>query len=215
MGDKIRIHAEESHPLRWPEGQARTRHQDRQSRTAWKRTLTQAKDSLAKELARSGATSYLLTYSLDANDPGVAVYFSRKAQNQYAWQEALGFIGQVPTLDEINRAYAATARRVHPDGPTPDVEMFRALTQHRDRARDFVTGKFHAEHEYVIAIDVFNETRLNVNAAKVVLYALRQIERCGSPLMLERAFRGFAKQITAGSAPSEKEVRDVAAATVR
>lgn len=185
--------------LRWPEGQPRTRIQDREGRGGWKLTLAKAKEALRRELGLSGATSSLLTYSGNALDPGVAVYFSRKAANEFAWQEALGFIGEVPTVDEINKRYQQLARKVHPDGPTPDVAMFTAFSEHRQRALDWVTGKHRNDHEYVIAIDVFNELRLNINAVKIVLFSLRRIEDCGSPLMLERAFRGFQKQITAGT----------------
>ena len=189
----------ESQPLLWPEGQARTRIQDRKPRTAWKQTLAKYKEALAKELKRSGATEWLITFSHAAlTDPGVAVYFSRRPQNQFAWQEALGFVGRAPTVDEIGRAYKERIRRIHPDGPTPDAELFRALTEHRDRALDYTLGKHRADHEYVIAIDVFDELRLNINAVRIVLYSLRRINDCGSPLMLERAFRGFHKQISAG-----------------
>jgi hypothetical protein len=185
--------------LRWPEGQPRTRIQDREGRGGWKLPLLKTKEALRRELELSGASSSLLTYSGDTRDPGVAVYFSRKPTNEYAWQEALGFIGEIPTVDGINKRYQQLARKVHPDGPTPDVAMFTALSEHRQRALDWVTGKHRDDHEYVIAIDVFNELRLNINAVKIVLYSLRRIEDCGSPLMLERAFRGFHKQISAGS----------------
>ncbi len=199
MKDKSKdiIH-EESRELKWPDGQPRTRIQDRESRNVWKMPTGKIKEALQKELERSGATSSLITFSVDPRDPGVAVYFSRKAHNEFAWQEALGFIGELPTVEQIKKAYIRLAQKCHPDGATPDVEMFRAITAHRDRAIDFVTGRHRNDHEYVIAIDVFNETRLNLNAVKVVLYSLRRIEDCGSPLMLERAFRGFAKALTAG-----------------
>jgi hypothetical protein len=196
------INHDESRELKWPDGQPRTRIQDRESRNAWKLPMAKVKEGLQKELERSGATSSLTTYSMDAREPGVAVYFSRKAQNEFAWQEALGFIGELPTVDQIKKSYMRLAQKCHPDGPTPDAEMFRSITAHRDRAIDFVTGRHSNDHEYVIAIDVFDEMRLNLNAVKVVLYSLRRIEDCGSPLMLERAFRGFAKALTTGTGGS-------------
>ena len=192
--------------LRWPEGQPRTRIQDRQRRSAWKRTRAQYLTALEHELRRSGATDWLITHSDSTLDPAVAVYFSRRPQNQFAWQEALGMIGQTPTVDEINAAYRRRVRPIHPDGATPDVELFKAMTAHRDRAIDWTLGRHRADHEYVIAIDVFDETRLNINAVRVVLYSLRRIEDCGSPLMLERAFRGFAKQITTGEVANESVI---------
>jgi hypothetical protein len=198
MKQKEKVVHEEALELRWPEGQPRTRIQDREGRSAWKQPLSKVKDALRLELERSGATSSLITYSTNHLDPGVAVYFSRKAANQFAWQEALGLIGRVPSVDEINKAYRKAVAPHHPDGPSPDLKMFHSLTEHRDRAIDWATGRHRNDHEYVIAIDVFDEVRLNLNAVKIVLYSLRRIEDCGSPLMLERAFRGFHKQITSG-----------------
>jgi hypothetical protein len=187
--------------LRWPEGWPRTRIQDRKSQGAWKKNTTDYQTRLEKELKRLGVTSYLFTRNRDRGnqDPGVAVYFSRKPINNYGWQEALGLIGVVPTLEQIDHAYRERAKRIHPDGPTPDVKMFHALTEHRDRARDWAQGRHRAEHEYVLACDVFDEVRLNINAIRLTIAALRQIERCGASVMLERAFRGFAKALTVGT----------------
>lgn len=193
---------DESLDLRWPEGQPRTRIQDRESRAQWKQPLSKVKELLRRELELSGATATLVTYSSNHLEPGAAVWFSRRASNQFAWQEALGLIGEVPTLEQIDKAYRQRAQRVHPDGPTPDLEVFRSLSEHRQRARDYVTGKHRSDHEYVIAIDQFAEARLNLQAIKIVLYSLRRIEDCGSPLMLERAWMGFHKQITSGEVVS-------------
>lgn len=196
---KVEITHDETPELRWPEGQPRTRIQDRTGKGAWKLPLAKVKEALQRELQLSGATSSLLTYSTNHLDPGAAVWFSRKATNQFAWQEALGLIGRVPTVDEINKAYRAIVKPYHPEGATPDLQMFHSLTGHRDRAIDWATGKHRHDHEYAIGIDIFDEVRLNINAIKIVLFSLRRIEDCGSPLMLERAYRGFHKQITAGA----------------
>jgi hypothetical protein len=186
-------------PLKWPEGWPRTRLQDRETRPAWKKNQAESVASLVKELERLGATSYMITTNeTHSEDSGVAVYFSLKPTNQYAWQEALGFIGEIPTVAQIDAAYMSKAKRVHPDGPTPDITMFHALTEHRDRARAWARGSQTTEHEKVMPCDAFKEQRWNINAIRLTIGALRQIERCGSPLMMERAFRGFAKQITSG-----------------
>jgi hypothetical protein len=201
MKRKEEVTHEEVQELRWPDGQPRTRIQDREGRSAWKQPMGKVKEALRTELERSGATSSLLTYSTNHLDPGAAVYFSRKAANQFAWQEALGLIGRVPTREEIEKAYRSAVKPVHPDNiGGGDVNLFHALTEHKERALDWATGRHRNDHEYVIAIDVFDEVRLNLNAVKIVLYSLRRIEDCGSPLMLERAFRGFHKQISAGKA---------------
>lgn len=203
MKKKEEVIHDEAQELRWPEGQPRTRIQDREGRSAWKQPLSKVKEMLRRELELSGATSSLLTYSSNPLDPGAAIYFSRKAQNQFAWQEALGFIGKVPTVDEINKAYRAAVKPYHPEGAKPDLNMFLALTQHRDRALDWALGRHRNDHEYAFGIDVFDEVRLNINAIKIVLFSLRRIEDCGSPLMLERAYQGFHKQIAVNATKSE------------
>jgi hypothetical protein len=191
-----------SQPLRWPEGQPRTRLNDRKGQSAWKKPYSQVVDYLESELTRLGATSWLVTHNESSSaDSGVAVYFSLKPQTREEWQEALGFVGEVPTVADIDKAYRERAMKVHPDGPTPDRVVFDKLTEHRDRARAWARGQQAVEHEKVMAIDIFNEVRLNLNAVRMVIAALRQIERCGAPMMMERAFRGFHKQINATASP--------------
>jgi hypothetical protein len=186
------------HPLRWPEGWPRTRLGDRKSQAAWKKPYADAVASLEKELKRLGATSHLVTHNdRESQDSGVAVYFTLKPDDKEAWQEALGFIGEVPTVDQIKSAYRERAQKVHPDGPTPDPVLFHALTKHRDRAVAWARGEQTVEHDKVIACDVFREVRWNVNAVRMTIFAMRQIERCGASVMMERAWRGFSKQITA------------------
>ncbi len=76
-------------PLMWPEGQPRTRLNDRKGQSAWKRNYSQVVDGLEKELSRLGATSWLITHNESASaDSGVAVYFSLKPQTREEWQEA-------------------------------------------------------------------------------------------------------------------------------
>lgn len=193
------IHGDTKQPLQWPEGQPRTRLGDRKSQAAWKNTYSKTVEMLDIELQRLKVSSYLITHNEHSSqDSGVAVYFSLNPDDREDWQEALGFIGEVPTIDQIDRAYKERARKVHPDGPTPDRVVFDSLTKHRDRARAWAKGEQTAQHEKVMAIDMFRENRHNLNAVRLVLSAIRQIERCGAPMMMDRAFRGFNKQITAG-----------------
>lgn len=206
-----KIDVKEQFPLKWPEGWQRTRLQDRKLMTAWKWTYAEAASRMLRELSRMGATSCLITRNESrVEDSGVAVYFSLKATDRYGWQEALGFIGEVPTVDQINRHYREKAVRVHPDGPTPNRVEFDVLTKHRDDAVAWARGEQRVEHDKVFAVDAFKEQRLNVNAIRLTIAAIRQIERCGSPVMMERAWRGFSKQIAAVA--SSTEVKDVAAA---
>ena len=196
------ISGETRQPLQWPEGQPRTRLGDRKPQGAWKHPYHKTVQLLSDELRRLKVTTFLITHNEPSSpDNGAAVYFSFRPDGREAWQEALGFVGEVPTVQQIDRAYMERAKRVHPDGPTPDPVVFHALTQHRDRARAWAKGEQTVEHEKVVAVDVFNEVRLNLNAIRLTLAALRQIERCGAPMMMERAFRGFNKQITAGVQP--------------
>jgi hypothetical protein len=195
-------------PLRWPDSWPRTRFQDRKHQAAWKRTFQESVKVLLKELKLLGATSYMITnngLAQPTEDSGVAVYFSLKPVDDYGWQEALGFIGEVPTIQQIDRAYMEKVRKIHPDGPTPDPVLFHELTKHRDRARAWAKGERTVEHEKVMAIDAFKEQRLNVNAIRLTLYAMRQIERCGSGVIMDRAWRGFSKQITAGAGGSNDQ----------
>jgi hypothetical protein len=195
---------EDQSPLRWPDGWPRTRFQDRTAQSAWKKTYAQAVEALLKELKRLGATAVLITRNdPHSEDAGVAVYFSQRPIDDYGWQEALGFIGEIPTLDQINKAYAERVRRIHPDGPTPDRALFERLTKARDEARAWIRGERLIEHDKVMAVDAFKEQRWNVNAIRLTIYAMRQIERCGSPVLLDRAWRGFKKQLAANASSME------------
>lgn len=196
---KNEMESEFKEPLLWPDGQPRTRLGDRKDQAAWKLPLAKSKDLLILELRRLKVTSALITHNSQSNpDSGVAVYFSLRPDDHEAWQEALGFVGEVPTLEQISHAYKERAKKVHPDGPTPDRVVFDSLTKHRDRAVAWAKGDEKKEYEKVMAVDSFKDMRLNINAIRLVLSALRQIERCGAPMMMERAFRGFHKALSVG-----------------
>lgn len=193
---KMEFNIEQS--LKWPEDRPRTRFQDRKTQATWKLNYGDTLKALQSELSRAKATSVLVTHNAQHNDDGgVAVWISRKPVDDYGWQDALGFIGVVPTMKDIDHSYMEKIRRIHPDGPTPNRVAFDELTKHRDNARRWVRGERSMEHETCIAVDTFKEVRHNLNAIKLVLSALRQIERCGSPVMTEQAWRGFRKQLVA------------------
>lgn len=185
-------------PLKWPEDRPRTRFQDRKPQAAWKMSYGDTMKALEKELNLVKATSVIVTHNQSGyEDGGVAIWISRKPIDDYGWQDALGFIGTVPSMKEIDQAYMQKVRKIHPDGPTPNRVAFDELTKHRDNARRWVRGERTVEHETVMAVDTFREVRHNVNAIKLTLSALRQIERCGSPVMMEQAWRGFRQALTA------------------
>lgn len=197
-------------PLAWPEGWPRTRPQDRKAQAAWKRTATQYRDALEKELNRMEAPSFIIssnvpltqrgamTPGIEPLDVGVGVYFSRKVKETFSWQDALDLHDPAPTLEQIDRAFRKLSLQYHPDRPGGDIAMFQALTKHRDNARNWVNRRTNQNFEYVLACDQFNAVRLNMAAVCLTLKAIRQIERCGTSSLLERAFSGFA-QITAGA----------------
>lgn len=186
------------HPVKWPVDRQRIRFQDRKGQSAWKMSYSDTLKALHRELHLVKATSVLVTHNREGEDGGVAVWLSRKPQDEYGWQDALGFIGTVPTEKEIDRAYMERVRRCHPESPTPNLALFHDLTRHRDAARRWVRGERLVEHETVMAVDTFREVRHNLNAIKLTLSALRQIERCGSPVMMEQAWRGFRPALVSG-----------------
>lgn len=194
-------------PVKWPDDRQRTRFQDRKPQGAWKLSYGDTIKNLQKELRLIKATSVLMTHNqTGSDDPSVAVWFTRKPTDDYGWQDALGFIGVVPTVKEIDQAYMRRVAKVHPDGPTPNRVVFDELTKHRDNARRWARGERLVAYETVMAVDTFREVRHNVNAIRLTLAAIRQIERCGSPVMMEQAFRGFAKALAMGGVRDEPVV---------
>jgi hypothetical protein len=191
----------EAFPLSWPKDWPRTRPQDQKAMAAWKRTANQYREELAKELERIKAPVAVISTSVPLNlrgamtsgveprDVGVAIYFSKPQKENFRWQDALGIHDPAPTDDQINDAYRRLAAIHHPDRGG-DIEMFRALTQHRDNALRWA-NRSTATPDFVIACDTFKEVRLNLAAIAFTLKAIRQIERCGTSSMLERAFKGF------------------------
>src|SRR5271155_648718 len=185
-------------PLKWPSDRPRTRFQDRKPQNAWKLTYSETVKALEREMGLSKVTYALITHNPSGHeDSGVAVWMSRKPMDDYAWQDEFGFIGEIPTVQELDRAYMQKAKRCAPDSPTPSIDRFRELTKLRDQGRRWIRGERQVEHESVMASDKFKEVRHNLNAIRITLSALRQIERCGDPAMTEQAWRGFRPALTA------------------
>lgn len=198
----------EPYPLTWPEGWPRTLLRDRRDRKAWKDTLLQSATKLRKELHRSKALSFAICCNIPPSgdkyvdvpappDTGVAVWFSRQRDDDYSWQETLHLSSPAPTEREIMDAFKRVAAQYHPDNPrTGDVNIYMRYDEARKRALDFIARKTGANYQRVIAIDTFNEVKLNMQAVRMALVYLRGLENCGAPALLERAFEGFAAQIT-------------------
>lgn len=191
----------EAYPLSWPSDWPRTRPQDQRTMNSWKRTANQYREELAKELDRTKAPVAVISTNVPLNvrgamtagveprDVGVAIYFSRPVKEDFRWQDALGIHDPAPSEEQINGAYRRLVAMHHPD-KGGDLEMFRALTQHRDNALRWI-HRSTAAPDFVIACDTFREVRLNLAAIAFTLKSIRQIERCGTSSMLERAFKGF------------------------
>ncbi len=195
--------ATESFPLSWPEGWPRVRPQDRRPMAAWKRTANQYRDALAKELERMESPSFVISSHVPLNqrgsmtpgveplDVGVAVYFSRKIKEDFAWQDALDIHDPAPTEEQVTNAFKRLAQQYHPDKPGGDMATFQSLVKHRENALRWINRKTNEKFDYVIACDQFKEVRLNMAAIVMTIKAIRQIERCGTSSLLERAFKGF------------------------
>jgi hypothetical protein len=193
----------ESFPLSWPTDWPRTRPQDQRQMASWKRTAGQYRDALEKELTRMGAPSFVISSNVPLNlrgsmtsgveprDVGVAVYFSRKVKEDFSWQDVLGIRDPIAATEaQVQEAFKRLAQVYHPDRGG-DIAMFQKVTSARDNALRWINRKTDQRFDFVIANDQFREVRLNLAAIGATLRALRQLERCGSTGMLERAFKGF------------------------
>lgn len=182
--------------LRWPEGQKRTRINQREKRGQWKKPLSHYEKELHAELAKLKAVGVVVTGDADTQkiDPGVAVYFSLPpAEASGDWQDVLGIDNPKPSMAEIDERLRSLQARFHPDNQkTGNTELYLAVGEAAREAKAWATGNFGKRHEKAIACDRYNEVRLNVKAIQVTIAALRRVEESGAPGFLERAFSGFA-----------------------
>lgn len=185
--------------LRWPDGAERTRIKDRTRQASWKFPYSKYREMLSHELDLLGATSILISRSPDDRlDPGVAVWFSM-AKEDFSWQQGLGLETPAPTLDQIDVAYRTRARRCHPDNTegTADPALFKQLTEWRDAARAWVKGTHKQRHEGVMAIDQYDEARLNLCAIRLAFSHIRGLERVGAPAILKQTLSAFRAKLVA------------------
>lgn len=202
-----------AYPLAWPDGWVRTRPEHRRANSNWRNTFGVYRDHLVDEVERLKSTSLVISTNIpltlkglpregySAPDPGVAVYFGRRKREDRSWRDILEInVDDGPAdryksqanVELVDRQFKRLAVKYHPDVPrTGDIAVFQALTRARDDAKDFFNGVKRADHEYVLACDLFIDVRLNMHAIGLTVSAIRQIERCGASSMLERAFRGF------------------------
>jgi hypothetical protein len=195
--DQTKTRVMDQSPLKWAEGWERVPIGDRKEMKAWKKPFSYYRDALVAQLERLGADEVVISFNTgdDARrDPGVTVYFSKPVVEDFSWQLALGIDNPAPTIAEIDDAYRKKAMLNHPDRGG-DVEIFKRLGQHREKAKAWVQNRSRNAHEYGLPCDRFKEPRWNLNALRLGIAALRRLEEYGLPGMLERTFRGFRVQI--------------------
>jgi len=96
-----------------------------------------------------------------------------------------------PSIEEIESAFRRLAAPYHPD-KGGDIETWHALDKHKKNALAYVNRLSGASRDFVIPCDNFKEARWNINAIRMTIHSLRQMERDGTSGLLERAMKGFA-----------------------
>jgi hypothetical protein len=197
------VDSKEVFPLSWPEHWPRTRPQDQRPMASWKKTANQYRDALITELERLKAPTSVIssnvpltirgqmTQGVEPRDVGVAVYFTRPVKEDFSWQDVLGIRDPIAATEaQVQDAFRRLAALYHPD-KGGDLAMFQKVAQARDNAIRWITRATSKNYDFVIACDNFKEVRLNLEAIVLTMRALRQIERCGTSSLLERAYKGF------------------------
>ncbi|HXP82596.1 MAG TPA: hypothetical protein VN976_22040 [Verrucomicrobiae bacterium] len=202
----------ETYPLVWPEGWRRIPLGDRKLRPGWKKTERQTIEALEVELKRFGAIAPVITRRdpgdfRTAPDPSIAVWFSRKREEEdFSWQSVLGIDNPAPTIEEIETAFKRKALPFHPD-KGGDIETWHAFDKHKKNAIAYVNQMSGKTRDFCIPCDNFKEARWNINAVRMTVHSLRQMERDGTSGLLERAMKGFT------ALPEHREASDVVAAS--
>lgn len=198
MTKEKKIDIIEESKLKWPDGAERTRIKERTGQGRWREGWADTRSRLALELQRLGATSILITRSENEQlDSGVAVWFSR-AKEDFGWQQGLGLDTPAPTLDQIDAAFREKARKAHPDGPGGgDPALFKKLSEWRVAAKAWITQTHTHNHDYVMAIDQYNEARLNLKALQLAFFYIRRMEDVGAPAILTQTLGAFRAKLVA------------------
>lgn len=200
--------------LNWPTGWKRTLIAERKPRAQWKKSYEHYRDAVLKELGRFGATAVTISRNEmdeERRDPGVAVWFSLEATDDFSWQMALQLDNPAPSKDEINAAYRRLVQKHHPDaidnGSGGDPAMFEILGNHRKNAIAWISGSSAKNLENCIPIDRFISAKLNLAAIASALRHFRGLEAIGAPAILERVMASTFR----AALPAGKGVSDVQA----
>jgi hypothetical protein len=196
MAKKIEV--VEEFKLKWPDGVERTRIRERVSQGRWKEGWGDTKKRLVLELERLGATSILISrHEKEDLDSGVAIWFSR-AKEDFSWQQTLGLDNPAPTFDEIDAVFRERAKKCHPDSlGGGDPALFKKLNEARIQAKAWIQGTHDHRHEYVMAIDQYNEARLNLKALQMAFFYIRRLEDVGAPAILSQTLGAFRAKLVA------------------
>jgi len=186
---------------------------------SWKRTANQYREALTIELDRMKCPAAVIssnvpltlrgamTAGVEPRDVGVAVYFSRPEKEDFSWQEVLDIRDPVAATEaQIQENFKRLAQVYHPDRGG-DLAMFQKVAKARDQAIRWLKRATDQNFQYVIACDQFREVRLNMAAIVLTIKAIRQIERCGTSSLLERAFKGFSALPAARDVEAEPVAR--------
>lgn len=176
--------------LKWPQGQPRTLIGSRQDNRAWKKNFKEACDALAKEMKTGNISEFTITLNSEMNwkqDPGVAVWWSRKKESSHSWQSVLEIDNPLPSRREIEDAFVHKAKAYHPDREDGgDPVLFNQYNEAKQAAINWISGKTDNEFDSVLACDRFKEPRWNVNAIRMAINGMRRLERYGIPGIVER-----------------------------
>lgn len=189
-------------PLVWPAQQPRTFLREQRENKAWKDTANQAAEKLVLELKRFKVQNFVLSCNLfkkssgsydtgggEPPDVGVAVYFSRKRDNEVDWQQLLGIRNPNPLHSEIDQAFREKAPQFHPEGGrTPNLAMYQQLIDAKKAAYRHIAQRKGEIYDMAIACDTWKQVRWNIKALAMSLSALRSLERLGTSALMERMF---------------------------
>lgn len=211
----MKIELQEVYPLKWPEGWSRTLINNRKTQGSWKKPYSFYRDAVEKELERMGVSSVSISrndVSKERLDPGVAVWFSIKATEDFSWQAGLMLDNPAPTIEEIDSAYRRLVAKHHPDrieqGSGGDIQMYHKLQDYRKKARAWVLGGETQKHDNCIPCDRFTDARQNLAAVASALRHFRGLERVGIPAILERVMSSAFK----AALPAHKETHETVSA---
>lgn len=189
----------ESNPLKWPSGWPRILPEHAESQASWKKPRGFYIGQLEKELERMGVIQSELTMNPSGTrDVGVAVWFSRKRNEDFSWRDILGISVAYPNLGDVDSAFRRLAAKYHTDNlSTGDLEVWLKIQKAKIAARDWVNRQEGNVFDYSIGADKYDEQRLNIAALANSIRHIRGLERCGTSAIMEKTFEGF-KQLTEG-----------------